>query len=306
MKRLLLASLALGLAACMTATAQDTAQRSLVLTAMAPVYALTLPLLANTRVDLQLLPDAPRTMQSQVTIFTRQAERYADTFAKADAVIGIGRLWTGDPIYTTARSFNIRIVNIDASKPWSHELDGVAVAESPATHTVSPYLWLSPSNVIRVLDIIGSDLQQLYPQDAATIKTNMEREKAGYLQLKSDFEQRFIAVDDPFVYALADDFVYLTSDLGLFVDDYFVKQDIDWTADDYTTLTSALQSSGVKVVIHKWEPTKAILKAITDAGATLVVLDTLETTADFNGGLQQNLDKLIAALQSPRAKPSGL
>ncbi len=299
MKRLLLASLALGLAACMTATAQDTAQRSLVLTAMAPVYALTLPLLANTRVDLQLLPDAPRTMQSQVTIFTRQAERYADTFAKADAVIGIGRLWTGDPIYTTARSFNIRIVNIDASKPWSHELDGVAVAESPATHTVSPYFWLSPSNVIRVLDIIGSDLQQLYPQDAATIKTNMEREKAGYLQLKSDFEQRFIAVDDPFVYALADDFVYLTSDLGLFVDDYFVKQDIDWTADDYTTLTSALQSSGVKVVIHKWEPTKAILKAITDAGATLVVLDTLETTADFKGGLQQNLDKLIAALQSP-------
>ena len=299
MKRLLLASLALGLAACMTATAQDTAQRSLVLTAMAPVYALTLPLLANTRVDLQLLPDAPRTMQSQVTIFTRQAERYADTFAKADAVIGIGRLWTGDPIYTTARSFNIRIVNIDASKPWSHELDGVAVAESPATHTVSPYFWLSPSNVIRVLDIIGSDLQQLYPQDAATIKTNMEREKAGYLQLKSDFEQRFIAVDDPCVYALADDFVYLTSDLGLFVDDYFVKQDIDWTADDYTTLTSALQSSGVKVVIHKWEPTKAILKAITDAGATLVVLDTLETTADFKGGLQQNLDKLIAALQSP-------
>ena len=173
------------------------------------------------------------------------------------------------------------------------------MAESPATHTVSPYFWLSPSNVIRVLDIIGSDLQQLYPQDAATIKTNMEREKAGYLQLKSDFEQRFIAVDDPFVYALADDFVYLTSDLGLFVDDYFVKQDIDWTADDYTTLTSALQSSGVKVVIHKWEPTKAILKAITDAGATLVVLDTLETTADFKGGLQQNLDKLIAALQSP-------
>lgn len=299
MKRLLIAGLALGLAACMTATAQDASERPLVLTAMAPVYQLTLPLLANTSVDLQLLPDAPRTMQSQLTVFTRQAERYAETFAKADAVIGIGRLWTGDPVYTTARSFNIRIVNIDASKPWSHELDGVAVAESPATHKVSPYFWLSPSNVIRVLDIVGSDLQQLYPQDAATIKTNMEREKAGYLQLKSDFEQRFIAVDDPFVYALADDFVYLTSDLGLFVDGYFVKQDIDWTAEDYTTLTAALQSSGAKVVIHKWEPTETIVKAITDAGATLVVLDTLETTDDFKGGLQQNLDKLISALQSP-------
>ncbi len=289
--------LLLGLCAC--ATAQQDAGRPLVVTAMAPVYQLTLPLLANTNIDLQLLPEAPRPMQAQLTVFTRQADRYAETFRKADAVIGIGRLWTGDPVYTTARGFNIRIVSIDASKPWSHELDGVAVAESPVTNKVSPYFWLSPSNVIRMLEIVGADLQQLYPADATTIKTNLEREKAAYVQLKSAFEQRFIAVDDPFVYALADEFVYLTSDVGLFVDGYFVKQDIDWTAEDYTTLTSALQSAGVKVVIHKWDPTPEISKAVTDAGAMLVVLDTLETTEDFKAGLQQNLDKLIAALQSP-------
>ncbi len=269
------------------------------LTAMAPVYQLTLPLLAGTGVDLQLLPDSPRTMQAQSTVFTRQAERYADTFAKADAVIGIGRLWTADPLYTTARSFNIRIVNIDASKPWSHQLDGVSVANSPASNTVSPYFWLSPSNVIRMLDILGADLQRLYPADAATIKDNMEREKASYLQLKSAFEQRFGAIDDPFVYALADEFVYLTSDVGLFVEDYFVKQDIDWTAEDYSKLTAALQGADVKVVIHKWEPSAEITQAVTAAGAKLVVLDTLETTEDFKAGLQENLDRLIAALQAP-------
>ena len=102
-----------------------------------------------------------------------------------------------------------------------------------------------------------------------------------------------------FSHALADEFVYLTSDVGLFVDDYFVKQDIDWKPEDYTKLTAALKESGVKVVIHKWEPSAEILKAITDAGAELVVLDTLETADDFKAGLQQDLDKLIAALQSP-------
>jgi ABC-type Zn uptake system ZnuABC Zn-binding protein ZnuA len=295
----LLTTLVLYVLFATSACAQEPLQRPLVLTAMAPIYQLTLPLLENTNIDLQLLPDSPRTMQSQLTVFTRQAGRYAESFRKADAVIGIGRLWTGDPVYTTAREFNIRIVNIDASKPWSHELDGVAVATSPLTDAVSPYFWLSPSNVIRVLDIVGADLQRLYPTDAGTIRANMDREKASYLQLKSGFEQRFIAIDDPFVYALADEFVYLTSDLGLFVDDYFVKQDIDWTADDYSRLTAAIQSSGVKVVIHKWEPSEAIRASIAGAGAKLVVLDTLETTEDFRGGLQQNLDKLIAALQSP-------
>jgi ABC-type Zn uptake system ZnuABC Zn-binding protein ZnuA len=307
MKALLLAGIALCLAACISATPQQsvaaetgaTGDRPLVLTAMAPVYQLTLPLLAGTEIDLQLLPDSPRTMQAQTTLFTRQAERYADTFGKADAVIGIGRLWTGDPVYTTARSFNIRIVNIDASKPWSHQLDGVSVANSPVTGEVSPYFWLSPSNVIRMLEIIGADLQRLYPDAAAAIKTNLEREKAAYVRLKSDFEQRFSAIDDPFVYALADEFVYLTSDVGLFIEKYYVKQDIDWTALDHQIVLTDIKESGVKVVIHKWEPSAEITKTIADAGATLVVLDTLETTEDFRGGLQQNLDKLIEALRAP-------
>jgi len=287
--------LLLGLSSCASAQ-QD---RPLVLTALAPAYELTQPLLAGTNIDLQLLPETPRTLQAQLTLFTRQAERYADTFAKADAVIGIGRLWTADPLYTTARSFNIRVVNIDASKPWSHQLDGVSVTDAPEAEGVSPYFWLSPSNVIRMLDIIGTDLQRLYPDEAATIRINLDREKAAYVQLKADFEQRFSTIDDPFVYALANEFVYLTSDVGLFVEDYYIKQDIDWTAVDHEVVATEIKESGVKVVIHKWEPSPEIVKTIEDAGAKLVVLDTLETTNDFRAGLQRNLDKLITALQAP-------
>src|SRR5690606_33017748 len=102
--------------------------QSVVLVSMAPVYELTEPLLAGTDVRLQLLPDEPRSMQAQATLFTRQAERFAASFAEADAVITTGKVWSADPLYTAAREVNIRVVNIDASKPWSHELDGVAVA----------------------------------------------------------------------------------------------------------------------------------------------------------------------------------
>ncbi|MES2605032.1 MAG: zinc ABC transporter substrate-binding protein [Pseudomonadota bacterium] len=269
------------------------------LVSMAPMYSLAKPLLEGTDVTLTLVPEEARSMQTQATLFTRQADRFVEQFKSADAVITIGKIWSGDPLYTAAREVNIRVVNIDATKPWSHELDGVAVTNSPATGMVSPYFWLSPSNIVRVLDIVGSDLERLYPNHAERIATNLEKQKATYLQLKNEFERRFVEVGDPVVYALTDQFVYLTSDVGIFVDDYFVKQDIDWTTSDYTALTTSLEKAGITVVLHQWEPSTEIKQAIEDAGAHLLVLDSLETAADFQIGLQKNLDALLAAFAMP-------
>jgi len=288
---------ALSLTAVGLPTIAGAQQIPTVLVSMAPLYSLARPLVEGTDVVLILVPDEPRSMSAQSTLFTRQVDRFAEQFRTADAVITMGKIWNADPLYTAVREVNIRVIDIDASKPWSHELDGVAVTESPVSGMVSPYFWLSPSNVIRVLDIVGSDLARLYPHHAATITGNLQKQKADYLQLKNDFERRFVEVADPVVYALTDQFVYLTSDLGVFVDDYFVKQDIDWTADDYSTLTSALERAGISVVLHQWEPSSEIKQAIEDAGARLLVLDSLETTTDFRAGFSQDLDALLAAFE---------
>jgi ABC-type Zn uptake system ZnuABC Zn-binding protein ZnuA len=285
--------------ALLSAASLRAQEAPLVLTSLAPVYELTVPLVANTNIDLQLLPDSPRSMQTHQTLFVRQAERYAASFSRADSVITIGRLWAADPFYISARQFNPRVVNIDAAKPYSHELDGVSVANSPVTRQISPYFWLSPSNVVRMLDIIGNDLMALYPADASTLQGNLARAQDHYRALKASAEARLLEVDDPLVYALTDEFVYLTSDLGLFVADYFVKQDIDWTDADYAQLTQSLQDQGIRVVIHKWEPAEPIVAAVRAAGAQLVVLDTLETTTDFAAGFATNLDILLEALQAP-------
>jgi len=289
----------LALAACLGwATGLTAQERPLVLASLAPVYELAAPLVENTSIDLQLLPDSPRSMQTHQTLFVRQADRFAEQFRRADAVITIGKLWSADPLYTSARQFNPRVVDIDASKPYSHELDGVAVASAPVGGQPSPYFWLSPSNLVRMLDIIGSDLVALYPAEAATLQANLAREQGRYRALKADAEARLLEVDDPLVYALADEFVYLTSDLGIFVAGYFVKQDIDWTDADHARLTQTLQEQGIRVVVHKWEPAEPITAAIRAAGARLVVLDTLETTTDFAGGFAANLDILLGAWQA--------
>lgn len=298
-RSLILALTLFGLATTLPLQAQETSPHPLILTSLAPVYELAGPLLQGTAVELQLLPDSPRSMQTHQSLFVRQADRFADRFRQADAVITIGKLWSADPLYISARQFNPRVVDIDASKPFSHELDGIAVASSPVSGQVSPWFWLSPGNVIRSLDIIGKDLMALYPDAAARVQANLAREQNHYRALKADAEARLLEVDDPQVYALADEFVYLTGDLGLFVAGYFVKQDIDWTEADYQQLTRTLQSQEVRVVLHKWEPAAPIKAAVEAAGARLVVLDTLETSTDFAAGLQANLDRLLQAWQAP-------
>src|SRR5690606_32535202 len=112
-------------------------------------------------------------------------ERYEALFARADAVVTIGKLWLDDPLYTAARNANIRVVEIDATKPWSTTLEGVSVIAQPAeqgpwaaTGTVvrepSVYYWLSPSNAARSADIIARDLMRLAPDDAARIEENLK------------------------------------------------------------------------------------------------------------------------------------
>jgi ABC-type Zn uptake system ZnuABC Zn-binding protein ZnuA len=106
------------------------------------------------------------------------------------------------------------------------------------------------------------------------------------------------------VFALTGDFVYLTNDMGLFVDGYFIKQDVRWTDADLAALTKHLREHDIKIVLHEWEPSEAIQNAVRAAGAKLVVLDggdpgVVVDRALVKDGLQQilrkNLDAIVAA-----------
>jgi ABC-type Zn uptake system ZnuABC Zn-binding protein ZnuA len=155
-------------------------------------------------------------------------------------------------------------------------------------------------------DIIAHDLGAIFPDSAPTIAQNLERLKGSLLALRGDYQNRLIAAGDDTVFALTGDFVYLTSDLGLFVDGYFIKQDIRWTEADLAALTLHLRERGIRVVIHKWQPSEAILAAVAAAGASVVVLQTgdpgiVADDALAEDGLQQilagNLEALYTALR---------
>lgn len=269
----------------------------LVLSTLAPLQQLGAALLEGTGIAVENLPAQPRALADQAAFLARQGEQYRERFAQADAVLTLRQLWPGDPLYPHARQANIRIVEIDASHPHSPAGGGIPIAESPVSGERSLRPWLSPPVLLQMLGIVARDLQALFPQAADRIQANLRREQAFYRGALADFETALLAVDDPALFALSDDFVYLTRDLGLFVEDYFVKQDIDWTAEDLAALEARLRASGIRTVLHKWEPAAAIRAAVEAAGAQLVVLDTAETgSAALRDSVTGNLAALLAAL----------
>jgi ABC-type Zn uptake system ZnuABC Zn-binding protein ZnuA len=200
--------------------------------------------------------------------------------------------------------------------PWSLDAPGVALADLPASNVdwgsdpdraetaVAPYFWLSVSNVIRMGDLIAHDLEALFPGSAATIAANLEELKRSLLDLRGEYQDRLIETGADVVFALTGDFVYLTNDMGLLVDGYFIKQDVRWTDADLAMLTQHLRDNGIKVVLHKWVPSDAIQHAVQAAGAKLVVLEAgdpgvVVDRALAPDGLQQilrkNLDAIVGA-----------
>lgn len=293
------------------------AQTVTVLTGNQATYSIAHALTRETGVEVVNVPEDGRQMSLLRDYIERRMDRLAPTFAAAAAVVSVTNALPGDPLYRFAREANIRIVDIDAAIPWSPAIPGVALAETPVSNVAwgrdtdaaeaatAPYFWLSVSNAIRMADIVAHDLSDLFPDAAAAVAANLDALKRSLLMLRGEYQSRLIEAGADTVFALTGDFVYLTNDMGLYVDGYFIKQDLRWTEADLANLTRHLDERGIRVAIHKWMPSEAIQAAIRDAGAELVVLDSgdpgiVEERVLAADGLQRilqsNLDSLLAAL----------
>jgi ABC-type Zn uptake system ZnuABC Zn-binding protein ZnuA len=290
-----------------------TALAATVLTGNQATYSLATALTRTTSIEIVNVPADGREMALLPEYIGRRMERLTPDFAAATAVISLTNALPGDPLYRYAREANIRIVDIEAAIPWSLSMPGVALADTPASDVdwgtdpdapqskTAPYFWLSISNSIRMADIIAHDLGELFPDQASTIAGNLDALKRSLLELRSRYQNRLIELANDTVFALTGDFVYLTNDLGLYVDGYFIKQDIRWTDKDLAELTAYLRDRDIGVVIHKWLPSEAIQAAIAAAGASLVVLQSGDSgiVADdalAADGLQQILENNLEAV----------
>ncbi|BBP53693.1 hypothetical protein PHLH3_33190 [Pseudomonas sp. St386] len=303
-----LTMLALLLGSPLSALADTSRQQ--VLVALPAVYALTSALSDGTTVEVVRVPaDAAVPMESQANALSRLD---AAVFQQAEAVVTLSSLWRADPLYAAARRQNLRIVEIDASRSWDTIKPGVAATRAPsndvpwaaasdADEGQSPYAWLGPVNAMRMSALIAADLARLAPTDAPRIERNLAALEGRLRRLKADYGARLTAVPDLRVLSLANEFIYLFGEFGVFVDGWFVQQDIDWSDADCAALTQYLRERDIRVVVHKWAPDARIAKAIEDGGARLLILDTgnpgmlADKANGYEALLGSNLEALLAA-----------
>ncbi|MGD9843194.1 MAG: metal ABC transporter solute-binding protein, Zn/Mn family [Steroidobacteraceae bacterium] len=309
-----LAILLLGVVVASAMALAQTSSPHVVLTTLQATYSITSALADGTTIRVVNVPSQGAVMDSQAFALTRVDDAI---FKQAEAVVSIGKLWRDDPLYAAARARNLHIINIDAAYPWDPKEAGVSVIRKPvntvpwginkdeADPGLSRYVWLSPTNVTRMAELVAADLMRLSPVDKARVQANLNNFTTSMRQLSAEYGAKFAALPDPRLMSLADEFVYLMSDLGVFVDGWFIKQDVNWSDTDYTALTDYLKSHAIRVVVHKWQPDEKIAAAIAKAGAKLVVLDAGDPGAAAATGallplgyqslMRKNMDLLLAA-----------
>jgi ABC-type Zn uptake system ZnuABC Zn-binding protein ZnuA len=295
----------------------EAADKVLVLTALQPTYSIARALAKDTAIEVrQAFPPDTGMDQQAAYLARRRRDDFIAAAKQADAVITISRVWQADPLFPAVRGWNIRVVEIDASTPFAPELAGVALlqwtkdgmpgsAEHPGA--LSPYIWLDPTNIVRMTDIVAADLRRLSEADAQTIDRNQQAFRGSILALKVAFESKLAELDDPSVILLSSDLAYLTNGTGVHVAALFPKSDFDWTDADVKALADKMTATGIRTVIAAGKPKDSVAAAIAAASSRLAVLDLMDPgiagadgqldPAGLVTALRGNLDQLLTALK---------
>ncbi len=259
-----------------------------VATSLQPLFSITSALARETAIEVRAAPAALPGMQQLARAFTRQAAAIGGELERADAVVSIASVWPEDPLFREARARNIRVVHIDAARSLARGAASITLIARPVSNVPwrgakagqgdSPWAWFSPSNAIRMAEIIAADIKRLAPEDEARIEANLVAFTREIQALRAEYDAKFLTLDNPAIFALTDHFVYLTNEFGLFIEGYLVEDDVLWSPADFDGLAQFIEERGVRQVLHHWQPAEPVAAAITKAGASLLVLDDGENS----------------------------
>lgn len=303
MKKILLCLWALSVLSACSSLQHHTERnsRSVVLASQDATMALGRILARGTGVDVVRAIPPGYSMRGHAAYMKKHWEAFRNMAENADAVLTSTGAWPGDPLYPWARRANLRIVQVDTTRPLDGVRAGVPLMTVPGRDTLLPFVWNTPGNFARMADITAADLQQLYPGKAEMIEGNLRELKQALFRLRSSFEARLGVVGAYEVMALTTDFAYLTDEFGLEVIQYLTRPEHRWTPKDVNALEKALKAGEVRAVLCAWQPKKEITDAIARAGAEVVILGSfsfdernpLESVVRY---YETNLNTLLAAL----------
>lgn len=271
-----------------------------VLASLDVTVALGRALAAGTGIEVADVVPQGYSMNGHDAYFKTHSKAFFILARKADAVLTVGGAWAADPLYRWARRGNIRVIEIDATRPLDGYGAGVPLAEVEGGPV--PFVWRAPGNLTRMAAIAADDFRRLVPDDADTVRANLKRLQATLFQLRTRYEDALLSAGSMALAALTDGYASLTGEFGLDVRFYALSPEASWTAADLERFSARLRQEKVAAVACAWEPGPELSRAIRKGNAAVVVFspfrsadeaDPLQSLADWYEG---NLSRLVAAL----------
>jgi ABC-type Zn uptake system ZnuABC Zn-binding protein ZnuA len=275
-----------------------------IVASLAPVADMVRALTRDTGIEVVNAVPQEYSMDGHSEYFTRHSEAFAFLAASADAVVTVRSAWADDPLFTRARQANIRIVEIDATRPLSGFGAAVPVPRDRDGLPV-PFVWRSPGNLSRMAAIVAEDLVHLAPLQAEAIRRNLVRVQTAMFRLRVGYESLFADLPSVDVACLTDQYAALIGELGLHAAVRVPGLESAWTTADETGLARTLRLSPGMVVVCAWEPGGRASAVIEQAQGRWVVLRRyvrddrrlpLDSLVAWQDG---NLSRLAQALADP-------
>lgn len=263
-----------------------------------PTYSIAQTLAQGTGFAIKMLPDRALPLALQGPRLARMLEADTATLSDVTAVISVRSVYPNDPLFSSLRSVNIRLVEIDALVPIERHGAPVTLIAPNGVGPI-PYPWLSAANAIRMIDIIAGDMARLTPTptERDQIRANAEAAKQRLGAMRARFDMALLAADAHDIFVVGHRLDAFVQEAGLFPMAVFEEG----APMDFSGAVSP-------VLLHSGELASDIAVSVERAGGSAVRIETLnpgQIDADASTGsngfemaLCRNMEALVSALVS--------
>lgn len=282
MKKLLI-SLGIIFSACFAFAAEN-----IVITSIQPLYSLGSYLTEGTNIKVY------SAFGSDISMTMSKESMHEDNFdlsiaKKAQAVIDISSIWPEDAIYGEARNRNINIIKIDASLPYNLNLSPLFF-NNFSNGEVNYYVWTGNKNILRMADIVASDLMRIYPKHKKAIEKNLTNLTNRVMAIETDLNNKLLNTATSEVISLSENLNYFLADMNIY------SENIDYSSVTAESAAKIMEDTGIKVFVSDRYVKRNISKAIKEAGGKFVVINTLDIPLDLEEKMDP--DGLLKAYES--------
>lgn len=246
-----------------------------ILTTTPVTYMLATELTKGTDITTQYLPPKRYGLSRLPNWFSSKGATLTEKAAiDAQVCITLGAVWPQDPLFVHARKGNIRMIEVDASQAISPRAQGVAALRLE-DGSISPYTWLNPTNLTRMTAIVSQDLQQVWPQQAATIASNQQVLMMSVRHLINQQQAMLLDNEIDSVVLLSSELEDFASGNQLFVVERLTKPELEWSEADKQALVELLTDDDSLWLLTSKKASE-LLKALVPNPARILTIDSID------------------------------